>query len=187
MCPLCLGCLSGIRVWVIYFSSSASSPALHRPVSSLSALTKRSVCLRWWCGGVGLCRWKTNIDLRIVKVYCVSAMKKMFIPSRLRVENYCSIARLFVRVHSVGCIGSVLIVYKLNFLSASVIYLLPGRQEHQSGAICHWERCQSIVSLFCLFKSIHYIAEQITTATLLLWFLRYNITILLWVICQLLL
>lgn len=52
-------------------------------------------------------------------------------------ENYCSIARLFVRVHSVGCIGSVLIVYKLNFLSASVIYLLPGRQEHQSGAICH--------------------------------------------------
>lgn len=93
---------------------------------------------------MGLCRWKTNIDLRIVKVYCVSAMKKMFIPmkkmfipSRLRVENYCSIARLFVRVHSVGCIGSVLIVYKLNFLSASVIYLLPGRQEHQSGAICH--------------------------------------------------
>lgn len=86
---------------------------------------------------MGLCRWKTNIDLRIVKVYCVSAMKKMFIPSRLQVENYCSIARLFVRVHSVGCIGSVLIVYKLNFLSASVIYLLPGRQEHQSGAICH--------------------------------------------------
>lgn len=86
---------------------------------------------------MGLCRWKTNIDLRIVKVYCVSAMKKMYIPSRLRVENYCSIARLFVRVHSVGCIGSVLIVYKLNFLSASVIYLLPGRQEHQSGAICH--------------------------------------------------